>query len=235
MALTVTPGIQPPTVAGDTIIVPNGVYFFSPPDWFDGTTLHSLLAFTLYTDPALIASLMDDDPDTWVEFGTVVYASLPPMILSYDPQDIPDGATLVARHVATIIADPLADLGLDYSVVETWVLLDDVGGIHAPDWVTGTATTEIVFDQAFIDDNFMQEDYDAWIAGFAAGTSDIVTGFSGGTEDDRAIVRFREVYLAWRGAGDVIRRYPRDDGRGMSSAPRLFPPTKAARVFGGYQ
>lgn len=33
----------------------------------------------------------------------------------------------------------------------------------------------------------------------------------------------------------VTRRYPRDDGRGMSSAPRLFPPSRSARMVGGYQ
>jgi hypothetical protein len=33
----------------------------------------------------------------------------------------------------------------------------------------------------------------------------------------------------------VTRLHPRDDGRGMSSAPRLYPPTKADRLVGGYQ
>lgn len=32
----------------------------------------------------------------------------------------------------------------------------------------------------------------------------------------------------------VVRQYPRDDGRGLSSAPRLYPPTKARRLVGGY-
>lgn len=33
----------------------------------------------------------------------------------------------------------------------------------------------------------------------------------------------------------VTRQHPRDDGRGHSSGPRLYPPTKAQRIFGGYQ
>lgn len=34
----------------------------------------------------------------------------------------------------------------------------------------------------------------------------------------------------------VVRLYPRDDGRGMSSAPRIWPPAKGrSRVIGGYQ
>jgi hypothetical protein len=33
----------------------------------------------------------------------------------------------------------------------------------------------------------------------------------------------------------VTRLYPRDDGLGMSSAPRMYPPTKARRTFGGYR
>jgi len=234
MALTVTPGLQPPTQPGDTIIIPQAVFFFSPPRWFDGSTLTALSAFVWYTTPELLASLMDDNPDTWVEFDTVVYSSLPPMILRYDPQTVPGEATLVARHQATIIADPLGDLNLSYSVVESWVLLSDVAGDHVADWATGTATTEIVFDQEFIDAYAMQGDYDAWVAGLVDGTSTIITGFEGGTAVTPVTVRFREVYIAWRGS-DVIRRYPRDDGRGMSSAPRLFPPTKANRVFGGYQ
>jgi len=32
----------------------------------------------------------------------------------------------------------------------------------------------------------------------------------------------------------VTRQYPRDDGRGVSSAPRLYPPVKANRLAGGY-
>lgn len=33
----------------------------------------------------------------------------------------------------------------------------------------------------------------------------------------------------------VVRQHPRDDGLGMSSAPRLYPPPKAQRIVGGYQ
>lgn len=36
-------------------------------------------------------------------------------------------------------------------------------------------------------------------------------------------------------APGVIRQYPRDDARGLSSAPRLYPPPKARRIVGGYQ
>ncbi|WP_182377902.1 hypothetical protein [Nocardioides sp. WS12] len=32
----------------------------------------------------------------------------------------------------------------------------------------------------------------------------------------------------------AVRLFPRDDGRGMSSAPRIWPPPKANRVIGGY-
>jgi len=34
---------------------------------------------------------------------------------------------------------------------------------------------------------------------------------------------------------EVVRQYPRDDGRGLSSAPRLYPPPRARRRVGGYQ
>lgn len=36
--------------------------------------------------------------------------------------------------------------------------------------------------------------------------------------------------------GPVVRMYPRDDGRGMSSAPRIYPvPKGRSRIVGGYQ
>ena len=41
--------------------------------------------------------------------------------------------------------------------------------------------------------------------------------------------------VAWEYPGGVVRLYPRDDGLGMSSAPRMYPPTKAGRKFGGYR
>lgn len=37
------------------------------------------------------------------------------------------------------------------------------------------------------------------------------------------------------GAPPVARLWPRDDGRGISSAPRIVPPPKANRIIGGYQ
>lgn len=33
----------------------------------------------------------------------------------------------------------------------------------------------------------------------------------------------------------VVRQYPRDDGLGLSSAPRIHPPPKGRRIAGGYQ
>lgn len=36
------------------------------------------------------------------------------------------------------------------------------------------------------------------------------------------------------GLAPPVRQYPRDDGLGHSSAPRLYPPPKGRRVFGGY-
>jgi hypothetical protein len=42
-----------------------------------------------------------------------------------------------------------------------------------------------------------------------------------------------DVWLWWDG-GPAVRLYPRDDGRGMSSAPRLWPPQKNRRIIGGY-
>lgn len=36
-------------------------------------------------------------------------------------------------------------------------------------------------------------------------------------------------------AKPVTRLYPRDDGRGMSSAPRVWPPSRANRIIGGFQ
>lgn len=41
--------------------------------------------------------------------------------------------------------------------------------------------------------------------------------------------------LSARGGSVPVRQYPRDDGRGLSSAPRLFPPPKGQRLVGGYQ
>lgn len=38
-----------------------------------------------------------------------------------------------------------------------------------------------------------------------------------------------------RGGSVPVRQYPRDDGAGLSSAPRLFPPPKGQRLVGGYQ
>lgn len=37
------------------------------------------------------------------------------------------------------------------------------------------------------------------------------------------------------GPGPVVRLFPRDDGRGMSSAPRIWPPSASQRVIGGLQ
>lgn len=45
-----------------------------------------------------------------------------------------------------------------------------------------------------------------------------------------------DVWLWWRDLdGPVVRLYPRDDGRGMSSAPRIFPLPKSGRIIGGHQ
>jgi len=38
----------------------------------------------------------------------------------------------------------------------------------------------------------------------------------------------------YRNRAPVIRQNPRDDARGLSSAPRLYPPSKSRRLFGGY-
>lgn len=35
--------------------------------------------------------------------------------------------------------------------------------------------------------------------------------------------------------GAAVRQFPREDGLGLSSAPRLYPPSKAQRTVGGYQ
>lgn len=35
--------------------------------------------------------------------------------------------------------------------------------------------------------------------------------------------------------GPAVRLYPRDDGRGMSSAPRIHPAPRSGRIIGGYQ
>jgi hypothetical protein len=44
------------------------------------------------------------------------------------------------------------------------------------------------------------------------------------------------VYDAWfeYPGRTAVRKYPRDDGLGHSSAPRKYPPTKANRIIGGY-
>lgn len=45
-----------------------------------------------------------------------------------------------------------------------------------------------------------------------------------------------DVWLWWQADGPVVRLYPRDDGRGMSSAPRIWPHLKGrSRIIGGYQ
>lgn len=51
------------------------------------------------------------------------------------------------------------------------------------------------------------------------------------------VAMIHEVYLelVLSGLPPVVRKYPRDDGRGHSSASRLYPPVKAARIVGGYQ
>jgi hypothetical protein len=41
--------------------------------------------------------------------------------------------------------------------------------------------------------------------------------------------------LSWSAAPPVIRKFPRDDGLGLSSASRIFPPPKSGRIVGGYQ
>lgn len=46
---------------------------------------------------------------------------------------------------------------------------------------------------------------------------------------------WRAPLLRWgREATTVVRQYPRDDARGVSSAPRLWPPSKSRRLAGGY-
>lgn len=52
-------------------------------------------------------------------------------------------------------------------------------------------------------------------------------------EEDWTPPRYRIRYLV--NSRPVVRQWPRDDGRGWSSAPRLYPPTKATRAVGGYQ
>lgn len=45
-----------------------------------------------------------------------------------------------------------------------------------------------------------------------------------------------DVTLWWQADGPVVRLYPRDDGRGMSSAPRIIPAAKGrSRIIGGFQ
>lgn len=51
--------------------------------------------------------------------------------------------------------------------------------------------------------------------------------------DDEVLVDDISIYLTTR---PVVRMYPRDDGRGMSSAPRIHPqPRGRSRIIGGFQ
>ena len=51
---------------------------------------------------------------------------------------------------------------------------------------------------------------------------------------DDGITLVDDIWVAY--GPPVVRLYPRDDGRGMSSAPRIIPAAKGrSRVIGGYQ
>lgn len=58
-----------------------------------------------------------------------------------------------------------------------------------------------------------------------------------GQEDDNESAELLVDHIAvWlEGVAPVVRLFPRDDGRGMSSAPRIWPPSASQRVIGGLQ
>lgn len=69
----------------------------------------------------------------------------------------------------------------------------------------------------------------------AAGPRDFVERFNGSQVGFR--LTFRSPRYRWHWieiSTPVVRQWPRDDARGVSSAPRLWPPSKSRRLAGGY-
>lgn len=62
--------------------------------------------------------------------------------------------------------------------------------------------------------------------------------FAAAAQSDTAgtYVRFYEVALEFVYDDDLacVRLYPREDGRGISSAPRIYPPPRSGRIVGGH-
>lgn len=93
-----------------------------------------------------------------------------------------------------------------------WDDLNDYTGDEPPDTLVGICMSIVV-----------------------TGMPDIDT--SAGNFSDIAVrLTFRSPRYRWlyNGPTTVVRQWPRDDARGVSSAPRLWPPTKSNRLAGGY-
>lgn len=119
----------------------------------------------------------------------------------------------------------LYDLRWDYHDGDTvWAELPDSEGWDGHDWVEeyeGDADVPLAADDVVI----------CWPLRGALSTSDTWT------RNARIAVkfvlrapRFRFLYEG----SPVVRQYPRDDTRGVSSAPRLWPRSKSHRIAGGY-
>jgi len=148
-----------------------------------------------------------------------------------DPVSLPASPTSLTYHVRASTDCPVTPPFL----FETGVFSDDLSvfmlGVDTllfaqaeatPAWYTRTVDIP---------------DPDAFAATLAAGTLKLNIAQEGSTSGD-VWTYIHEAYVVVThddGVTPVARLWPRDDGRGITSAPRIVPASKATRIFGGYQ
>lgn len=112
-------------------------------------------------------------------------------------------------------------MGYVYSGLNVWY---DFALLDNGDWSLSYASGATI-----ISGNVGAKDEGAWYASLF--TSSIVIG-----EDPGGTFEIDRIWLYGIDTRKTcVRMYPRDDGRGMSSAPRIFPLPKSGRIIGGHQ
>lgn len=120
--------------------------------------------------------------------------------------------------------------GPSWDLEGSWQLPSPEGTRHWSEWVFVNGDPAVTYSGAFSGGI----SYSTLAADIAAGnvTIDAKTGFVPG----QGTITLH-VYQMWVTAGlpPIVQVFPRDDGRGLSSAPQVYPESKATRVYGGIQ
>lgn len=181
-------------------------------------------------DPVFPGSTVVGDPPQWADDTDATYSIVdsdpPPGVTGVQVVEAPlpslpgtTGRVTIVTRIAASVA------GSDTAVL---VRIDTQGHALAPFSIPADGVIrEIAADV----DPAISGMYPGWLADGPA----VVSARFNGNYTDRTFTIYELRVLVEVDSLPVTRLHPRDDGRGLSSAPRIHPPPKARRIVGGYQ